>query len=120
MEVRVAAGEVVAGGAEEVEGPMMISTAAVTIMDVKIAIIEVEVVVMMMVAVGEEGAVGVVVITTDMMVTVADMADPQVEGTETDLSVLVDHLGMAFLLPYHRVVLRCVRYPFLTEESTDR
>ena len=108
MEICVAAGEVAAGDAEEVEGLMMISTVAVAIMAVKIVIIEVEVVVMMMMVVGEVDVVAV--ITTDMMVTVADMADPQVEDMEMDPSVQVDHRDMAFLLPYLRVVLRCVRY----------
>lgn len=107
----VAAGEVVAGGAEEVEGLMMSSTAGVAIMAVKIAIIEVEVVVMMMMVAGE-GAV-LAVITNDMMVTEADMADPQVEGMEMDPSDQVDHRGMAYLLPYLLVVLRCVCYFFL-------
>jgi hypothetical protein len=82
MEIRVTAGEVVSGDAEEVEGLIMISTAAVVIM-----------------AIdhrgrggryddgggGQGGVVGG--ITTDMMVTVADMADPQVEGMEMDPSV---------------------------------
>ena len=101
-----------AGGAEEVEGLMMISTAVVAIMAVKIVIIEVEVVVMMMMVVGE----GVlVVITTDMMVTAAGMADPQVEGTEMDLLAQVDHRATAYLLPYLPVaLLRCVRYPLLS------
>jgi hypothetical protein len=112
VEIRVAAGEVVAGDAEEVEGLMTISTAAVVIMVVKIEIIEVEAVAMMMMVVGEEGVVAV--ITTDMMVTVADMADPQVEDMEMDPSVQVDHQRTAFLLPHLQVVLRCVRYPSLS------
>ena len=111
MEIRVAAGEVVVEGAEEVEGRMMISTAAVAIMAVKIEIIEAEVVVMMMMVVGEEGVVAA--ITTDMTVIVADMVVPQVEDMEMD-PVQVDHRGMAFLLLYLRVVLRCVRYPSLS------
>ena len=113
MEICVAAGEVVAGGAEEVEEVlMMILTAAVAIMAVKIAIIEVEVVAMMMMVAGEEGVVAV--ITIDMMVTAAGMADLQVEGMEMDPSAQVDHRGMAYLLPHLRVVLRCVRYLFLS------
>ena len=81
VEICVAAGEVVAGGAEEVEDLTMISTAAVVTMAVKIATIEVEVADMMMMVVGE---VGVVVITTDMMVTAADIAALQAEGMEMD------------------------------------
>jgi hypothetical protein len=109
MDIHVAAGEVVAGDAEEVEGLIIISTAAVVIM-----------------AIdhrgrgghyddgggGQGGMVGG--ITTDMMVTVADMADPQVEDMEMDPSVQVDHRRTAFLLPHLQVVLRWVCYPSLS------
>lgn len=109
MEICVAA-EVVAGGTEEVESlMMMVLTAAVVIMAIKIAMIEVEVAVMMIV-VAERGML--VVITTDMMVIVADMADPQLEGMEMDPSAQAVHRGMAYLLP--AVVLQCVYYPFLS------
>jgi hypothetical protein len=95
----------------------MISTTAVVIMAVKIVITEVEVIVMTMVVVGEEGVVGG--ITTDMMVTVANMADPQVEGMEMDPSVQVHHRGMAFLLQHLQVVLWCVCYSSLSGLSTN-
>ena len=110
----VAAEEAVAGGAEEVEDLMMISTAVAAIMAVKIAIIiEVEVVVMMMMVVGEEGVLAAT--TTGTKITAADMADPQVEGMETDLLAQVDHRGMGYLLPhlYPVVVPRYVCYSFI-------
>ena len=117
MEICVAAGEVVAGGAEEVEGLTMISIAAVAIMAVKTATIEV-VVVMMVMVVGEEG---VVVIVTDMIATAADIVAPQVEDMEMDLSAPVDLWGMAYHLPhlYPAVALWYVCYAFLGGLSTN-
>ena len=103
-----------AGAAEEVEDLMMISTAAVATMAVKIATmaIEVEAVDMMMMLVREEGVLAAT--TTGTMVTAADMADPQVEAMEMDLPVQVDHRGMVYLLPhlYPVVVLRYVHFAF--------
>ena len=100
-----------AGAVEEVEDLMMISTAVVATMAVKIAImaIEVEAVDMMMMLVREEGVLAAT--TTGTMVTAAD---PQVEAMEMDLPVQVDHRGMVYLLPhlYPVVVLRYVHFAF--------
>ena len=119
VEICVAAVEVVAGVAEEVEDLMMILTAAAVIMAVKIVTIEVEVVVMMMMVVrGGDVLAGT---TTDMIVIVGDMENPQVEGTDVDPPAQVDHRGMAYLLRhlYPVVVVRYVCYTFLHGWSTD-
>jgi hypothetical protein len=105
VEICVAAGEVVVGGAEEVEDLMMILIAA--IMAVKIATIGVEVVVMMMMVAREE--VVLAATTTDTMVTAAHMEDPQGVRTEMDPPAQVDHRGTAYLLP-HRYPVVGVRY----------
>jgi len=117
VEICAAVVEVVAGGAEEVEDLMTILTAAVAIMPVKIATIEVGVVVMTMMVVREEGVLAAT--TTDTMATAADMEDPQVEGTEMDPPAQVDHRGMAYLLPhlYLVVVLRYVSSISLADKA---